>query len=49
MRIIIDNKKERELIESMCDVALRAGGIKNLAEVNGIIASIEEKKKNDKS
>ncbi len=49
MRIIVDNDRERQLIESMCDVALRAGGIKNLDEVNLIINSIEKKKKSDKS
>lgn len=48
MRIIVKNKKERELIESMLDVALKVGGIRNLADVVKIKDSIENGKR-DKS
>lgn len=41
MKIIVENERERRLVESMCDVALRAGGIKNWKEVNIIIDAIE--------
>ena len=44
MRIIIEDKKEKEVIEGMCDIALRAGGIKNRDEVNKVLDSIEWKK-----
>jgi len=40
MRIICENKQEEELMIKLCDVALRAGGIKNREEVNKIMDSI---------
>jgi len=42
MRILVFNEKERLLVESMCDVALRAGGIKNMREVVAILEAIED-------
>lgn len=47
MKIIVDNKQEKELIMSMCNVALRTGGIQNLDEVNKIVAAIEMKTKKE--
>ncbi len=49
MKIIVENQKERQLIESLCDIALRAGGVKNLKEVSSILNSIENKKKEKKN
>ena len=50
MKIIVENEQERQLITGLCDVALRAGGIKNLKEVEIVLNSIEpaEKQKPDK-
>lgn len=49
MKIIVENNQERQLITSLCDVALRAGGVKNLKEVEIILNSIEPvKDKKDK-
>lgn len=45
MKIIVENNQERQLITSLCDVALRAGGIKNLKEVEMVLNSIEPVKK----
>lgn len=42
MKIIV-NKKDRKLIEDLCDIALRAGGMGNLKEINRVLESIEEK------
>lgn len=47
MKIIVENEQERQMILSMCDVALRAGGIKNLKEVEIVLNSIESPKKKD--
>lgn len=47
MKIIVNNEQERQLITSLCDVALRAGGIKNLKEVEIVLNSIELAKKKD--
>lgn len=47
MKIIVNNNQERQLIESMCDIALRSGGIKNLKEVEMVLSSIESPKKKD--
>lgn len=44
MKIIVENDRERQMIESMCHIALCGGGIKNLKEVNLILNSIETKK-----
>lgn len=43
MKIIVDNPRERQIIESMCDVVLRAGGIKNMKEVQVVLDAIMEK------
>jgi len=47
MKIICENAQEETLMVKLCDVALRAGGIRNRDEVNKIMASItiEPKKK----
>lgn len=42
MRIIVNSEKENQLINSFCDLALKAGGVQNLNEVNMIQASIEK-------
>ena len=42
MRIIVDNDIEKQLIISLCDVALKAGGVRNLKETEKILASIED-------
>lgn len=47
MKIIVENNQERQLIESLCDVALRAGGVRNLKEVEIVLNSIESPKKKD--
>ena len=44
MEIIVDHQEERLLIESLCDVALRAGGVKNLKETTIILAAIKNRK-----
>ena len=44
MKIIVENQKEHQLIESLCDVALRAGGVKNIKEVSLVLNSIEKAK-----
>ena len=49
MKIIVENQREQQLIESMCDVVLRAGGIKNMAEVQLILNSIEKPQKKKES
>ena len=41
MKIIVENNQERQLITSLCDVALRAGGVRNLKEVEIVLNSIE--------
>ncbi len=41
MKIIVKNDGEKVLIESMCDIALKAGGIANLKGINNILASIK--------
>jgi len=48
MKIIVDNEKEKQLIESLCDVALRAGGVRNIQEVNLVLASIKLNTPKDK-
>jgi len=52
MKIIVENERERQMITSLCDVALRAGGIRNLKEVEIVLNSIESpespKKKDNK-
>lgn len=50
MRVIVENEQERQLITSLCDVALRAGGVRNLKEVEIVLSSIEPitKQKPDK-
>lgn len=50
MKIIVENEQERQLITSLCDVALRAGGVRNLKEVEIVLNSIKpaEKQKPDK-
>ena len=47
MKIIVENQREQQLVESMCDVVLRAGGIKNMAEVQLVLGSIEKQKKKE--
>ena len=41
MRIEVENKEEQVLITQLCDIALRADGVKNLAGVNLILSSIK--------
>ncbi len=41
MKIIVENEQEKQLIESMCDIALKAGGLRNYNEVGMIMRSIE--------
>ncbi len=46
--IIKTDPEGKKLLENLCDVALRAGGIKNLQEVGRLLQSIELiKKKKD--
>ena len=45
MRIIVENQQEKQIIESLCDIALRVGGIKNLKETQIILNAIEFAKK----
>ena len=42
MKITVESKEEHILINQLCDVALRADGVKNLAGVNRILSSIRE-------
>ena len=49
MKIIVENDKEKKVIESMCDIALKAGGVANLNEVNNVLASIVKKEKKEKA
>jgi len=49
MKIIVENRNEKLLIQGFCDVALRAGGIKNVSEVQVILSSIVEKKAENKN
>ncbi len=42
MKIIVANKQEHLLIESFCDIALKADGMKNLNAVVMILGSIED-------
>ena len=44
MKIIVDNKQEEALMQSLCDVALRVEGLKNLTGVQIVLAAIEVKK-----
>ena len=40
MRIIVESKEEQDLIRSLCDIALKAGGISNLNGVGIILAAV---------
>ena len=42
MKIIVENEREQKLIEQLCDVALRAGGLSNDPAVHVILSSIVE-------
>lgn len=46
--IIKADPEAKKTIESLCDVALRAGGLKNLQEVGRLLQSIELIKKGKK-
>ena len=48
MKIIVDNKQEEALMQSLCDVALRVEGLKNLTGVQIVLAAIEVKKPDNK-
>ena len=41
MRLIVD-KEARQVIEGMCDISLKAGGLQNLRAVSQILANIED-------
>lgn len=41
MKIIVDNPEEHQLIENLCDIALRAAGMRNLQVVEKILNAIE--------
>jgi hypothetical protein len=50
MVIIVKDEKEHQLILSLCDLALKAGGIQNYQNIGVILASIkQEDKKDEKS
>jgi hypothetical protein len=40
MKIIVENEQEKQIIASMCDIALKAGGLRNYDEVGRIMNSI---------
>ncbi len=42
MKITVESKEEHLLVTQLCDIALRADGIKNLQGVNLILNSIKE-------
>ena len=42
MKIIVANKQERLLIESLCDIALKADGMTNYNSVTLILRSIKD-------
>lgn len=44
MKIIVD-QEARVMIEQLCDIALKAGGIQNLTGVNHLLKFLEEHKK----
>ncbi len=41
MKIIAESETEEKLIQSLCDIALKAGGIGNLQHVETILNSME--------
>ena len=41
MKITVNSEQEHTLINQLCDIGLRADGIKNLGGVNLILSSIE--------
>ncbi len=45
MKIIVDSNEERNLIVSLCDIALKSSGISNLKAVESILSSIENSEK----
>ena len=45
MKIILENDDDRVLIDSICDVALKGGGLKNLEGVQIIRQSIVDNSK----
>ena len=47
MKIILENDDDRVLIDSICDVALKGGGLKNLEGVQVIRQSIVDAPKPD--
>ena len=42
MKIIVENAQERQLIVDVCDVCLKAGGLKNYDGVTSILRSITD-------
>ncbi len=42
MKITVAGKQERLLIESLCDLALKEGGMKNLLGVERVLNAIED-------
>jgi hypothetical protein len=44
MKIIVKNEQEKQIIVSMCDIALKAGGLRNYNEVGIVMQSIEMEK-----
>ncbi len=48
MKIIIESKDDRALIVSLCDVALKAGGMNSKNGVDYILASMEDAPKTPK-
>jgi hypothetical protein len=40
MQIIVTTKEEEQLIKSMCDLCLKAGGIQNLKEVQTVLEAV---------
>ena len=42
MRIIVENEQEAALIQSLCDVALKSGGLGNMNAVQNILTSVEK-------
>jgi hypothetical protein len=47
MKIIVDEEGKKAITE-LCHIALRAGGINNLNEINQILTSVKEYKEEKK-
>ncbi len=47
MEIIVENVEEKQLITALCDVALRADGLRILNGVQIILKSIKDKESDD--